>query len=72
MVNLVSKVYKRVKKSQNKKIRENMIQMQCAGRTHTRAINSIIKMSVIREKTRTERLNTYLFFPNAVKCIGCL
>ena len=69
MVNLVSKVYKRVKKSQNKKIRENMIQMQCAGRTHTRAINNIIKMSAIREKMRTERFNTYLFFTNAVKCI---
>ena len=46
-----------------------MIQMQCAGRTHKRDINNIIKMSAIREKTRTERFNMYLFFTNAVKCI---
>ena len=32
MVNVVSKVYRRVKKTQNKKIQKNMNQMQCAGR----------------------------------------
>ena len=49
-----------------------MNQMQCAGRTQRSTMDNIIIMSAIIEKRRTERLNTYLFFPDAVKCFDKL
>ena len=58
MVNIVSKVYERVKKSQNEKIHKNMNQMQCVGRTQRSTMDNIIIMSAIIEKRRTERLIT--------------
>ena len=72
MVNVVSKVYERVKKTQNEKIHKNMNQMQCVGRTQRSTMDNIIIMSAIVEKRRTERLNTYLFFADAVKCFDKL
>ena len=72
MVNVVSKVYERVKKTQNEKIHKNMNQMQCLGRTQRTTMDNIIIMSAIIEKRRTERLNTYLFFVDAVKCLDKL
>ena len=73
IVNVVSKVYERVKKTQNEKIHKNLNQMQCAGRTQrTTMDNIIIIMSAIIEKRRTERLNIYLFFADAVKCLDKL
>ena len=58
MMNVVSKVYERVKKTQNEKIHKNMNQMQCVGRTQRSTMDNIIIMSAIVEKRRTERLNT--------------
>ena len=72
MVNVVSKFYERVKKTQNEKIHKNMNQMQCLGRTQRTTMDNIIIMSAIIEKRRTERLNTYLFFVDAVKCLDKL
>ena len=72
IVNVVSKVYERVKKTQNEKIHKNMNQMQCLGRTQRTTMDNIIIMSAIIEKRRTERLNTYLFFVDAVKCLDKL
>ena len=54
MVNVVSKVYERVKNTQIEKIHKNMNQMQCAGRTQRSTMDSIIIMSAIIEKRRTE------------------
>ena len=71
MVNVVSKFYERVKKTQNEKIHKNMNQMQCAGRTQRSAMDNII-MSAIVEKRRTERLNTDLFFADVAKCFDKL
>ena len=67
MVNIVSKVYERVKKTQNEKIHKNMNQMQ-----HRSTMDNIIIMSAIIEKRRTGRLNIYLFFTDAVKCFDKL
>ena len=50
MVNVVSKVYERVKKTQNEKIHKNMNQIQCTGRTQRLTIDNIIIMSAIIEK----------------------
>ena len=44
-----------------------MNQMQRAGRIKRSTIDSIIIMSAIKDKRRTERLNTKLFFADAVK-----
>ena len=71
MVNVVSTVYERVKKTQNEKIHKNMNQMQCAGRTQRSTMDNII-MTAIIEKRRTERTDTYLFFADAVKCFDKL
>ena len=49
-----------------------MNQMQCPGRTQRSTMDNIITMSVIIEKRRTERLNTYLFLADAVKCFDKL
>ena len=67
MVNVVSKVYERVKKTQNEKIHKNINQIQCTGRTQRSTMDNIIIMSAIIEKRRTQRLNTYLFFADTVK-----
>ena len=49
-----------------------MNQMQCAGRTQRSTMDNIITVSVIITKRRTERLNTYLFLADAVKCFDKL
>ena len=72
MVNVVSKVYERIKKTQNEKIHKNMNQIKCAARTQRSTMDNIIIMSAIIEKRRTERLNTYLFFADTVKCFDKL
>ena len=53
MVNVVSKVYERVKKTQNEKIHKNINQIQCTGRTQRSTMDNIIIMSAIIEKRRT-------------------
>ena len=55
-----------------KKVYKNMKQMQCASRTQRSTMDNIIIMSAITKKRRTERLNTYLFFADAVKCFDKL
>ena len=45
-----------------------MNQIQCSGRTQRPTMDNIIIMSAIIQKRRTERLNTYLFSADAVKC----
>ena len=50
IVNVASKVYERVKKTQNEKINKNMNQMQCTGRTQRLTMDNIIIMSAIIEK----------------------
>ena len=72
MVNVVSKDYERDKNTQNEKVHKNMKQMQCVSRTERSTMDSIIIMSAITKKRRTERLNRYLFFADAVKCFDKL
>ena len=72
MVNVVSKDYERDKNTQNEKVHKNMKQMQCVSRIERSTMDSIIIMSAITKKRRTERLNRYLFFADAVKCFDKL
>ena len=59
MVNVVSKDYERDKNTQNEKVHKNMKQMQCVSRIERSTMDSIIIMSAITKKRRTERLNRY-------------
>ena len=72
MVNVVSKDYEKVKNTQNEKVHKNMKQMQCVSRIERSIMDNIIIMSAIIKKRRTERLSTYLFFADAVKCFDKL
>ena len=47
MMNVVSKAYERVKKTENEKIHKNMNQIQCSGRTQRPIMDNIIIMSAI-------------------------
>ena len=46
-----------------------MNQMQCVGRTQKAAMDNIIIMSAIIEKGRTERINTFLYFADALNVL---
>ena len=72
MVNVVSKDYERDKNTQNEKVHKNMTHMPCVSRIERSTMDSIIIMSAITKKRRTERLNRYLFFADAVKCFDKL
>ena len=72
MVNVVSKDYEKVKNTQKEKVHKNMKQMQCVSRIERSIMDNIIIMSAIIKKRRTERLSTYLFFADAVKCFDKL
>ena len=65
-----SKVYERVKRLKMKRPIKNMNQMQCPAQDST--FDNIIIMSAIIEKRRTENLNAYIFFADAVKCFDKL
>ena len=65
-----SKVYERVKRLKMKRPMKYMNQMQCPAQDST--VDNIIIMSAIIEKRRTENLNAYIFFADAVKCFDKL
>ena len=46
-----------------------MNQMHCAARTQRSTIDNIIITSATIEKRRIERLNTYLFFADALNVL---
>ena len=71
-MNMVSKVYERVKKTWNENLQRNMNQIQSPEKTQRSPMDNIIIICIIIEKRRTERLNTYLFFSNAAKCFDKL
>ena len=68
MVNVVSKVYEKVKKTQDEKNHKNLDKMQCSDRTQRLTMNNLIRMIATIQKIRIERLNTYFLFADAVKC----
>ena len=44
--------------------------MQKAGREQRSTVNNVIIISLIIQKRKSERFNTYLFHVDAVKCFG--
>ena len=67
-MNLVYKVYERVKKLQNKNKQENISSMQTAGKKHRSTIDNLIIMNAIIEKQRQDNKNTYILYADAEKC----
>ena len=68
LMDIVAKVYEKVKNRQNEKIHTNMSQMQTAGRKQRSSMDNIRIVSSIIEKRRQEEQNTYLMWAGAVKC----
>ena len=44
--------------------------MQKAGREQRSTVDNVIIISLIIQKRKSERFNTYLFHADAVKCFG--
>ena len=68
LVNIIAKVYELVKITQNEKNNSKMSEMQVAGRKERSAIDNPTIMNNIIENQRAQKLNTYMFFADAVKC----
>ena len=49
-----------------------MSEMQAAGRKERSAMDNLIIMNSIIENQRAQKLNTYMFFADAVKCFDKL
>ena len=65
LVNITSKVYGLVKITQNGN-NSKMSEMQAAGRKERSAMDNLIIMNTT-ENQRAQKLNTYIFFADAVK-----
>ena len=73
LVNIISKVYELVKiTQQNDKNNWKMSEMQVAGTKERSAMDNLIIMNTIIENPRAQKLNTYIFFADAVKCFDKL
>ena len=72
LVNIISKVYESVKITQNYKNNSKMSEMQVALRKEWSAIDNLIIMNTIIENQRAQKLSTYMFFADAVKCFDKL
>lgn len=61
-----------MKESERLKIKssKNISQMQKAGREQRSTVDNVIIISLIIQKRKSERFNTYLFHADAVKCFG--
>ena len=72
LVNIISKVYELVKIIQNDKNDRKMSEMQAAGRKERSAMDNLIIMNTIIYHQKAQKLNTYIFFEDAVKCFNKL
>ena len=72
LVNIISKVYELVKITQNEKNNSKMSEMQAVGRKERSTMDNLIIMNTIIENKRAQKLNTYMFFADAVKCFDKL
>ena len=67
-VNIISKLYKLVKITQNEKNNNKMSKMRAAGRKVRSAMDNLIIMNTIIENQRAQKLKTYMFIADDVKC----
>ena len=72
LMNIVCKVYERVKKLQNENKQENISSMQTAGKKNRSIIDNLIIMNAIIEKQRQDNKNTYILYADAEKCFDKL
>ena len=68
----ISKVYELVKTTQNEKSNSKISKMQAPERKDRSPMNNFIIMNTIIENQRVQKLNTYMFFEDAVKCFDKL
>ena len=69
-MNIVCKVYERVKKLQNENKQENISSVQTGGKKNRSTIDNLIIMNTIIEKQRQDIKNTYILYADAEKCSG--
>ena len=65
-------MYELVKITQNEKNNSKMSKIQTAGRKVRSAMDNLITMNTIIENQRAQKLNTYMFLADAVKCFNKL
>ena len=58
LVNIVSKVYEKVKKTQNETKHNKMSEMQTADKKQRSIMDNIVIVSTITDQTRIEKSNT--------------
>ena len=63
----MSKVYEKIKKTQNETKHKKMSEMQTAGKKQRSTMDNIVIISAIIEQRRIENRNTYVCFTDAVK-----
>ena len=72
LMNIVCKVYERVKKLQNENKQENISSMQTAGKKNRSTVDNLIIINAITEKQRQDNKNTYILYADAEKCFDKL
>ena len=65
-------MYELIKITQNEKNNSKISEVQAAGRKEMSAMDNLIIMNTIIENQRAQKLNTYMFFADAVKCFDKL
>ena len=53
-----------------KKNNSRMSEMQAVGKKERAVMDNLIIMNTIRENLRVQKLNKYMFFADAVKCLN--
>ena len=72
LVNIVPKVYEKVKKTQNETKHNKMSEMQTADKKQRSTMDNIVIVSAIIDQRRIEKSKTYMFFADTVKCFDQL
>ena len=67
-MNIISKVYERVKKLQNENKQVNKSSMQTEGKKNKSTIDNLIIMNAINKKQKQDHKNTYMLHGDAKKC----
>ena len=72
LVSIISKVHELVKITKNEKNNSKVSEMQAARRKKRSAMDNLVIMNTIIENQRAQKLNTYMFFADAVICFNKL
>ena len=72
LMNIVYKIYERVKKLQNENKQANISSMQTAGKKKRSTIDNLVIMNAIIEKQRQDHKNIYMLFADSEICFDKL